>query len=372
MEGVDSVVLERRSRGEIEATVRAGVLEQGTVDLLTEAGVGDRLRREGFVHHGIELRFNGRDHRIDLYGLTGGRAITIYPQHEVVKDLVRARFDAGGRIHFEVDGVGVRGVESPTPTITFRRQDRTEELICDFVAGCDGSHGTCRSFIPTGVLTEYHRSYPCGWFGILANAPPSTKELTYTLHDRGFALVSTRSPTVQRLYFQCHSSDRIEDWPDDRIWLELRTRLATADGWQLIEGPITQKSVVALRCHAVVPMQFGRLFLAGDAAHIVPPTGAKGMNQAVADVRLLARAITAYYRSGRTDLLAHYSATCLRRVWRVQQFSCWMTSLLHRFPNHDSTRYQSQLAELEAITGSPVLAADLAQNYVGTPFHDYQ
>jgi p-hydroxybenzoate 3-monooxygenase len=370
LEGVESVVLERRARSEIEATVRAGVLEQGTVELLTEAGVGERLRREGIVHHGIELRFGGRGHRIDLYGLTGGRAIMIYAQHEVLKDLIRARLDAGGRLLFEVEDVRVSGAETHTPTIRYRHDDCTRELICDFVAGCDGSHGVCRSSIPVGALTEYRRTYPFGWFGILANAPPSSKELIYALHDRGFALVSTRSPSVQRLYFQCRTWDRVEDWSDDRVWAELRARLATTDGWRPAEGPITQKSIVALRSFVVFPMQYGRLFLAGDAAHIVPPTGAKGLNLAVADVRILARALTAYYRSGRTDLLDRYSATCLSRVWQVQRFSGWMTSLLHRFPGDDPSRYCLQLAELDSVTSSPAAVTSLAENYVGLPVEE--
>jgi p-hydroxybenzoate 3-monooxygenase len=317
LEGIESVVLERRARGEIEATVRAGVLEQGTVDLLTEAGVGERLRREGFVHHGIELRFEGRDHRIDLHGLTGGRAITIYAQHEVIKDLIRARLEADGQVFFEVEGVSVCGVETNAPIVCYRQNDRANELLCDFVAGCDGSHGVCRPSILAGALTEFTRSYPFCWFGILANAPASSEELIYCLHDRGFALVSTRSPSIQRLYFQCDTSERAEDWPDDRIWAELRARLATADGWPLAEGPITQKCIVPMRSYVVEPMQYGRLFLAGDAAHIVPPTGAKGLNLAVADVRILARAM--------------------------------------------------QLAELEFVNRSRAAATCLAENYVGLP-----
>jgi p-hydroxybenzoate 3-monooxygenase len=372
LEGIESIVLEQRARSEIEATVRAGVLEQGTVDLLTAVGVGDRLRREGSTHHGIELRFDGRGRRIDLHGLTGGRAITIYAQHEVLKDLIRARLDAGGQILFEVDDVRVGGAETHSPTLRYHHHDGTRELVCDFVAGCDGSHGVCRSSVPAGVLTEYCRTYPFGWFGILASAPPSSKELIYALHERGFALVSTRSPSVQRLYFQCSAADRVEDWPDDRIWAELRLRLATEDGWRLAEGPITQKGIIALRSFAVAPMRYGRLFLAGDASHIVPPTGAKGLNLAVADVRVLARALTAYYHHGRTDLLDQYSATCLRRVWKVQRFSGWMTSLLHRFPGDDPFRFRLRLAELEAVTSSPAAAANLAENYVGLPAEEDQ
>jgi p-hydroxybenzoate 3-monooxygenase len=366
LEGIESVVLERRARSEIEATVRAGVLEQGTVDSLTEVGVGERLRREGFVHHGIELRFGGRGHRIDLYELTGGRAITIYAQHEVLKDLIRARLDVVGRVVFEVEEVNVSGAETHAPTIRYRHDDSTEELVCDFVVGCDGSHGVCRPSIPAGALTEYSRTYPFGWFGILADAPPSSQELIYALRDRGFALVSTRRPSLQRMYFQCSTSDRVEDWPDDRIWAELRARLATTNGWRLAEGSITQKCIVPMRSFVVEPMQYGRLFLAGDAAHVVPPTGAKGLNLAVADVRILARAIIAFYRSGRTDLLDRYSATCLRRVWQAQRFSWWMTSLLHRFPEDDQFRHRLQLTELDYVTRSRAAATCLAENYVGS------
>jgi p-hydroxybenzoate 3-monooxygenase len=368
LEGIESVVLERRSRSEIEATVRAGVLEQGTVDLLTEAGVGERLRREGSVHHGIELRFGGRGHRIDLDGLTGGRAITIYAQHEVIKDLIRARLDAGGRLLFEAEGVRVSGAETHTPTIGYYHDDCSRELVCDFVAGCDGSHGVCQPSTPAGVLTEFGRTYPFGWFGILAEARPSAKELVYCLHDRGFALVSTRSPCLQRLYFQCAATDHVANWPDDRIWAELRARLATADGWALTDGPILQKGIIAMRSCVVEPMQFGRLFLAGDAAHIVPPTGAKGLNLAAADVRVLARALAAYYKSGRADLLDQYSGTCLRRVWRAQRFSWWMTSLLHRFPGDDPLPHRLQLAELDYLATSRAAATCLAENYVGLPF----
>lgn len=367
LNGIESVVLERRSRGEIESAVRAGVLEQGTVELLTDLGVGERLRREGFVHRGIELRFASRTHRIDLHGLTGGRAITIYPQHELIKDLILARLETGGRVLFGVEDVSVSDVDTSSPSIRYRHDGRIETLACDFVAGCDGSHGVCRSSVPPGVLTEYGRTYPFGWFGILTNASPSSKELIYALHDLGFALVSTRSPSVQRMYFQCDPSDSVENWSEDRIWAELRTRLATADGWRPVEGPIFQKGIVALRSYVVEPMRYGRLFLAGDATHIVPPTGAKGLNLAAADVRVLARAVTAYYQSGRTDLLDCYSETCLRRVWQVQRFSTWMTTLLHRYPDDDPFRHRLQIAELDYVTRSEAAATCLAENYVGLP-----
>jgi p-hydroxybenzoate 3-monooxygenase len=366
-EGIESVVLERRSRHEVETTDGAGVLEPGTVDVLTEVGVGERLRREGVVHSDIELGFSGRSHRIDLSGLTGGRGITIYAQHEVIKDLITARLDTGGKVVFEIGGVNLRGVVSTSPVIGYRNRGRDEELACDFVAGCDGSLGVYRPTLPTGALTEYRRSYPFGWFGVLVHAPPSSKKLLYALHERGFVLVSPRSPTLQRIYFQCLPTDRVEDWPDDRIWAEMRARLATADGLQPVEGPISQQSVVAVGSHVVAPMRFGRLFLAGDAAHVVQLIGAKGLNLALADVRALANAIADFYRTGRTELLDQYSATCIRRVWQVQRFSGWMTSLLHRFRGDDDERYRRQLAELEAVASSTAATVRLAQGYVGLP-----
>jgi p-hydroxybenzoate 3-monooxygenase len=366
-EGIESVVLEQRSRAAIEATIRAGVLEQGTVDVLTETGLGERLAREGFRHEGIELRFAREGHRIALSELTGGRAITVYAQHEVLKDLVKARLDAGGQILFEVADVGIRDLATKTPSIRFRKGGAVTELACDFIAGCDGSQGVCRPSVPARALTTYERLYPFGWFGILVQAPPSTEELIYCLHDRGFALVSTRSREVQRLYFQCDPKESTADWSDDRIWAELQARLATKSGWQLVEGPILQKGVIGMRSAVVEPMRHGALFLAGDAAHIVPPTGAKGLNLAVADVRVLARALVEFYRSGRTDLIDAYSDTCLRRVWKAQRFSWWMTSMLHRFPGGDAFQHRVQLAELDYVTSSPVAAATLAENYVGLP-----
>ena len=367
LQGIDSVVLETRSREAIEATIRAGVLEQGTVDLLSEVGLGERMKREGFLHHGIELRFGGQGHRIDLTALTGGKAITVYAQHEVIKDLVKARLDAGGEIHFSVEDVSVLDLKSTAPTIRFRKDGVVQELVCDFIAGCDGSQGVCRPSVPPRSLTSYERIYPFGWFGILAQAPPSTEELIYNLHDRGFALVSTRSREIQRLYFQCDPKENIADWPDQRIWAELQTRLASGSGWKLIEGPIIQKGVIGMRSFVVEPMQYGRLYLAGDSAHIVPPTGAKGLNLAVADVRVLSAALVAFYRKNRTDLLERYSETCLRRIWKAQRFSWWMTSMLHRFPGSDPFQHRLQLAELDYVTGSPAAAAALAENYVGLP-----
>ncbi|MGH8286134.1 MAG: 4-hydroxybenzoate 3-monooxygenase [Steroidobacteraceae bacterium] len=356
---------------------QVGILGAGPAGLLLshllhlrgiESGVGDRMRSEGAVHHGIELRFDGRGHRIDLTELTGGRSITVYAQHEVIKDLVHARLEAGGAILFDVRDVSVHDIDSARPTIRFAHGGRTEELACDFLAGCDGFHGISRGAVPKNVLCTYERVYPSGWFGFLVEAAPSSAELIYALHERGFALVSTRSPTVQRMYFQCDPHDDVANWPDARIWEEMRARLATVDGWKPIEGPILQKSIVAMRSFVAEPMQHGRLFLAGDAAHIVPPTGAKGMNLAVADVRRLTDALTEFYAEGRENLLRQYSTTCLRRVWKAQRFSWWMTTMLHRFPDDSAFDRRRQLAELDYVTSSRAAATSLAENYVGLPW----
>ncbi len=364
VQGIESVVIEDRSREYVEERVRAGVLEQTTVDLLNEAGLGDRMKREGLVHHGLELRFGGRGHRVDLSGLTGGRAITIYGQGEVVKDLIHARLAAGGQVIFEVSDVNVHDLNSSKPTIRFCKDGKDQELVCDIIAGCDGSHGVCRPSIPAGALTVYERIYPFAWLGILAQAAPSSEELIYCYHERGFALHSMRSPELSRLYLQCVPDEDIAHWPDAKVWQELRTRLA-AEGWSLNEGPILQKGITGMHSIVVEPMQYGRLFLAGDAAHIVPPTGAKGLNLAVADVRVLAGALADFYSSGRTRLLDRYSETCLRRVWRVQRFSWWMTSMLHRFEGDNAFDQRRQLAELDYVTSSRAAAETLAENYVG-------
>ena len=361
---VDSVVIETRSREEIEATIRAGVLEQGTVDLLVESGVGARLQREGFVHEGIILRFAGRSHRIALTELTG-RAITVYAQHEVIKDLVKARLDAGGKILFEVKDAALYDLDSPAPKVRFYREGKVHEIEAKFVGGCDGFHGVSRPSVPSRHRQEFTRNYPFGWFGILVEAPPSTAELIYAHHERGFALVSTRSPQIQRLYFQCDPEDEVKNWPDTRIWDELHTRLANVEGWKLSEGRIFQRGIIAMRSFVVEPMRYGRLFLAGDAAHIVPPTGAKGLNLAVNDVRVLAAAFLDFFKSSREDALKEYSARALKRVWRAEHFSWWMTSMLHRF--HDDTPFQHrlQLAELDYVVTSKAKALTLAENYVG-------
>jgi p-hydroxybenzoate 3-monooxygenase len=366
LEGIESVVLEVRSREYCEQRIRAGVLEQGTADLLRETGLGERLDREGLVHHGINLRFSRRTHRIDLYDLTSGKAVTVYGQHEVVKDLIAARFAAGGQIRFEVEEVSVHDLESKTPTIRFREEGEVRKIGCDFVAGCDGFHGVCRPSIPEDALTVHERVYPFAWLGILAEAPPSSEELIYNLHERGFALLSMRSPEISRLYIQCAPDEDIATWPDQRIWQELHRRTVAEPGFALTEGPVLQKGITGMRSFVVEPMQHGRLFLAGDAAHIVPPTGAKGMNLAVADVRVLARAFAEFYASGRTELLERYSKTCLRRVWKAQRFSWWMTSMLHRVEG-DEFGHRLQLAELDYVTSSRNAARALAENYVGLP-----
>jgi p-hydroxybenzoate 3-monooxygenase len=365
--GIDSVVVETRSRDYCEQRIRAGVLEQGTVDLLTQSGVGERMKREGLIHYGIELRFGGHSHRIDFRDLTGGRGITIYAQHEVIKDLIKARLDTGGSVVFDAEDVSADNLDSAEPEIRFRKEGRAQALACDFVAGCDGFHGVCRPAIPAGVLTTYERAYRFAWLGILAEAPPSSEELVYAYHDRGFALLSMRSPVISRLYLQCAPEEDLSKWPDERIWRELHTRLASRGGRDLREGPIIQKGITGMRSFVVEPMQYGRLFLAGDAAHIVPPTGAKGLNLAVADVRALANALAEFYASGQTRLLDDYSQKCLRHVWKVQRFSWWMTSMLHRCENDNPFDQRRQLAELDYVTSSRAAATTLAENYVGTP-----
>nr|MDT0657337.1 4-hydroxybenzoate 3-monooxygenase [Micromonospora sp. DSM 115978] len=366
LRGIDSVVIEKRSRDYVERRVRAGVLEQGSVDLLRHTGLGDRLDREGARHEGIELRFDGESHRVPMTELTG-RAITVYGQQEVVKDLIAARLAAGGTILFESDGTGLHDLDTDTPVIRFRHEGRDRELHCDFVAGCDGSHGVSLGSVPDGVLTAYERDYPFAWLGVLADAPPAVDELIYANHERGFALHSLRSPEISRLYLQVPPDADIADWPDDRIWAELRVRLETVPGWSLNEGLILEKSITPMRSLVVEPMQWHRLFLAGDAVHIVPPTGAKGMNLALADVALLGDALAAWYDAGRRDLLDSYSRTALRRVWRAQHFSWWMTSMLHRMADQDPYEEQLQRSTLRYVTTSRAYATSLAENYVGLP-----
>jgi p-hydroxybenzoate 3-monooxygenase len=366
--GIASVVVERRSRDYITRRVRAGVLEQGTVELLSATGLGDRLHREGLVHHGIELRFGGRAHRIPLSDLTGGRAITIYGQQEVVKDLIDARLASGGVIHFTADDVTLSDVESDSPRLTFVADGERHDLVCEYVAGCDGFHGIARQAIPAGILQTYERVYPFGWVGILAEVAPSNDELIYAHHRRGFALHSLRSPELSRLYVQCGADDTIEEWSDRRIWDELHARFAVHTGWTLAEGPILEKNITPMRSFVAEPMRYGRLFLAGDAAHIVPPTGAKGLNLAMSDVRVLAAGFIERYRTGLTARLDAYSGTCLARVWKVQHFSYWMTSMLHRFPDDASgVQERLQLGQLAYLADSRAAQTSLAENYVGLP-----
>jgi p-hydroxybenzoate 3-monooxygenase len=358
--GIDCVVLEARSRDHVEHRVRAGLLEQNTVDLLHRVGAGERLAREGLDHTGVHLRFRDRQFHVDMLRLTG-RKITIYGQQEVVKDEIAALLDRGVPVHFDVADVAVHGADSPRPRLTYRRDGRDHELTCDFVAGCDGFHGVCRGSIPDGAVTEHEFTYPFSWLGVLAVAPPSTDELVYSSHDRGFALHSMRSPSVSRLYLQVPVDERVEDWTDDAVWDELERRLGAVN-----RGPILDKAITPMRSFVAEPMQHGRLFLAGDSAHIVPPTGAKGLNLAVNDVRLLADALEAHHATGATEALDAYSQAALRRVWRAQDFSNYMTQLLHDLGGGAFQR-GLQLARLEYVSRSVAAATSLAENYVGLP-----
>ena len=361
--GIEAVVLENRSREYVEHRIRAGVLEQGTVDLLREAAVAERLDRDGIVHGGIHLQFGGERHHVPMSELTG-RSITIWGQTEVVKDLIAARVEDGLPLLFEVAEVAVHDLESERPRITFEHQGERLALECDVIAGCDGFHGICRSAIPEGVLRAYSREYPFGWLGILAEVAPSMDELVYAHNSEGFALLSLRSPQLSRYYLQVAHDEEIAVWSDDRIWAELQRR-TKLDGWTLAEGPIVEKGVTGMRSYVVEPMQFGSLFLAGDAAHIVPPTGAKGLNLAIQDVRVLAEALVHLYASGSRALLDAYSQACLRRVWRCEHFSWWMTTMLHRLPGDDPFDLQLQLSQLRYVTTSEAAARMLAENYVG-------
>jgi p-hydroxybenzoate 3-monooxygenase len=364
LQGIESVVLETRSRADIEATIRAGVLEQGSMDILNEAGVGERMRREGALHHGFEFAFGGQRHRIDLTELTG-QSITVYPQHEVIIDLVAARLADGGDLRFEVSEVALHDIDTAQPSVTFLHAGAGQRIDADFVIGADGFHGVSRPMFPSGTREDFQRVYPFGWFGILVESAPSSDELIYAQHERGFALVSTRSATVQRLYFQCDPQDKVDNWSDDRIWSELHARLEHHDGWKLKEGKIFQKGIIGMRSFVCAPMRSGRLFLAGDAAHIVPPTGAKGMNLAISDVRVLAQALTSFYKQGSGAGLDGYSETALKRVWRAEYFSWWMTRMLHTFADASPFERRVQRAELENVVASRAMRTALAENYVG-------
>jgi p-hydroxybenzoate 3-monooxygenase len=366
LQGIESIVLERHSREYVETRVRAGVLEQGTVDILCGSGVGDRLKREGLQHQGIELRFGGKGHRIDFQDLVG-KSITVYAQQEVVKDLIAARLAYQAPIYFEAEATRIEDYDS-APKIHFRHNGEDSEISCDFIAGCDGFHGICRPAVPEQQLQIHEHHYPFAWLGILAQVAPASHELIYTYHQRGFSLLSMRSPEISRLYLQCAPDEDLQNWPDDRIWEELRTRMATHEGFVLRDGPILQKGITPMRSFVASPMQFGKLFLLGDAAHIVPPTGAKGLNLAVADVRVLTRGLVEFYKNGDREPLLQFTERCLRRVWKCQRFSWWMTSMLHRFPQEDSFSHHIHLAELDYVAGSRAASTALAENYVGLPF----
>ncbi|ATE60470.1 4-hydroxybenzoate 3-monooxygenase [Thauera sinica] len=368
LQGIDSIILEQQAREAIEGTIKAGVLEYPTVQLLKQLGVGDRMMREGFEHHGIELAFGGKRHRIDLHELTGGKSIMVYPQHEVITDLVAAVLGNGTTIEFGVADVGLHDVDSERPSIRYTRNGEAHEIQCDFIAGCDGFHGPSRQAIPAAVRREHLKTYPCGWFGILCEAPPSSEELIYAQSDRGFVLVSTRTPTVQRMYFQCDPADSVDNWSDDRIWTEFHARTAGSDGWKLKEGRIFQKGIIAMRSFVCETMQHGRLFLAGDSAHIVPPTGAKGLNLAAGDVVLLSGAIADFYRGASREALAGYGASALKRIWRGEHFSWFMTTMLHDFDGEDTITRRFRRAQLDYVVSSRAAAASLAENYVGLPF----
>jgi p-hydroxybenzoate 3-monooxygenase len=366
LHGIGSIVLEARSRLHCEERVRAGVLEHTSVDMLRQAGIGERLDREGLRHEGIDIGLDGVRHRIPLVELTG-KCVTIYGQQEVVKDLIARCLGDGGDLRFECGVVSLHSIEGPRPSILIEKNDTFDEIQCDFIAGCDGFHGISRLSIPAHFQTIYERGYPFAWLGILAEAVPSREELLYMHHARGFALYSMRSPRITRLYLQCRADENISDWSDDRIWSELHTRLACSDGWRPTEGKILQKGVTGMRSFVVEPLQYGRLFLTGDAAHIVPPTGAKGMNLALADVHHLSAALDAFYRTNDESKLRCYSQTCLHRIWKAQRFSWWMTSLLHCFADDSPFDRKRQLAELGYVTGSRAAATSLAENYVGLP-----
>jgi p-hydroxybenzoate 3-monooxygenase len=364
--GIDSVVVERQSREHVEGRIRAGVLEQGTVELLIEAGVGERLLTERLVHDGFALGFAGRTVRIDLKGLTGS-SVSVYGQTEITKDLMAARAAAGAKLVFEASDVSLEGLERDHPTVRYRTGGRVHEVSCDYIAGCDGYHGVSRRSVPPAALQTFERVYPFGWLGILADVPPATHELIYSNHARGFALCSMRSPTRSRYYVQCGLQEKLEEWPDARFWDELRLRVPADVANAMVTGPSIEKSIAPLRSFVVEPLRFGRLFLAGDAAHIVPPTGAKGLNLAAADVRLLYRGLVEHYRTGVTGLLERYSQECLRRIWMAERFSWWFTATMHKFSD-DAFAHRLQLAELDYLSGSSAALTSLAENYVGLPF----
>lgn len=369
-QGIDSVILELRSRAYVEGRIRAGVLEQGTVDVLREAGVSARLEAEGLEHHGVKFALEGELFSVPLTELTGGKSVTVYGQTKVTEDLIARRLSDGGQIIFEATDVEPRGFmagdAAASPSVTFVHQGERVELSCDFIAGCDGYHGVCRQSLPAGALRSYERTYPFAWLGLLAESPPANEELIYSRHSRGFSLCSMRSRTVSRHYLQCAVDEDIDEWPDERFWEELRKRLAP--GAEVEPGRTLEKSITPMRSFVCEPLRHGRLFLAGDAAHIVPPTGAKGLNLACSDVVYLSRALTAWYGQGDEGALERYSGLALARVWKAQRFSWWMTRLLHNFPAEDAFDNRVHQAELEYVLGSRAALTSLAENYVGLPF----
>ena len=366
--GIDNVIVERQSGDYVLGRIRAGVLEQTTVDLLDEAGVGTRMHREGLPHQGLELSFGGARHRIDLHGLTGGKQVMVYGQTEVTRDLMGARAATGRTTEYEAKDVAVHDFDRDAPTVTWRKDGVIHELRCDFIAGCDGFHGVSRASVPEGGVTTYEKIYPFGWLGILSETPPAAHELIYSNHERGFALFTMRSMTRSRYYVQCSLEDKVEEWSDDRFWDELRRRIDPATAGKLVTGPSIEKSIAPLRSFVAEPMRFGRMFLAGDAAHIVPPTGAKGLNLAASDVRYLARALVEFYDAKSSAGIDHYSERCLARVWKAERFSWWFTSLMHRFPETGAIGRKLQNAELDYLVHSRAASTAMAENYVGLPF----
>ena len=366
--GIDNVIVERKNPDYILSRIRAGVLEQGMVDLLREAGVSERMDASGLIHDGFELAFDGRCERIDLKALTGGQTVMVYGQTEVTRDLMEARAAVGAKTFYDAENVQPHGMKTDSPYLTFEQHGQTLRLDCDYIAGCDGFHGVSRQSIPADTLKIFERVYPFGWLGILADTPPVNHELVYANHERGFALCSMRSPTRTRYYVQVDAEEKVEDWSDQRFWDELKRRLPDHFADQLVTGPSIEKSIAPLRSFVVEPMQYGRMFLLGDAAHIVPPTGAKGLNLAASDVSTLYRILVEVYGQGRTDLLEKYSQICLRRVWKAERFSWWMTSILHRFPGTDAFSQRIQKTELEYFVDSPAGRKTIAENYVGLPY----
>lgn len=366
--GIDNIIVERQTRDYVLARIRAGVLEQGTVDLLEEVGVAGRLHREGLVHDGIELSFGGERHRIDMRRLTQGKTVTIYGQTEVTRDLMEAREARGMTTIYEAADVQPLDFDGSSPRLAYVKDGTGHEIACDFIAGCDGFHGVSRQSVPPGALIEFERTYPFGWLGILSDTPPVSPELIYANHPRGFALCSMRSPTRSRYYVQCSLDEKVEAWSDERFWAELKQRLDDDAGAHLVTGPSIEKSIAPLRSYVAEPMRFGRLFLAGDAAHIVPPTGAKGLNLAASDVHYLATAFREFYAERSVAGIDGYSAQALKRVWKAERFSWWMTSMLHRFPDSDAFSQRIQKSELEYLVSSEAALTSLSENYVGLPF----